>query len=376
MTRVLLLFLAALLAGPVLAQSGSQGASFTIGTDTFASGRAVSHAEPGTDDLFVAGGSTTLSAPITGTFHGVGRHVQIDANVGADVYAGGMNVMVSAPVAGDATMMGETVTVDGPIGGDLRAAAATLWVNAPVTGYGWLSGEKVILNSRIDGDVNLQAADIEFGPDARIGGQLTLYESEDNALEVPPSVIDAARITRKPLEDWDGIDGGRIGALSWGAMVRSFLTGVLVIAAVAGLIAAVAPEHLARMRNRLLAAPFRTLWFGFLTQSVLAGSAILFAVTVVGLLVAPASIVIALALGFFGYVIGAYSLGVGLIVMFGRQEPDGLVERVVAAFIGALVAGIIGLIPFLGWIFVLALTLAGVGAISIRLLRPAFFVET
>ncbi|HHS88733.1 MAG TPA: hypothetical protein ENJ26_00010 [Rhodobacteraceae bacterium] len=375
MTRLLMIFLAMAVAGPLFAQSGSQGASFTIGADTFASGRAVSHAEPGTDDLFIAGGSATLSAPITGTFHGMGRHVAIDAAVGGDIYAGGMSITLSAPVNGDATMLGETVTVDAPVGDDLRAAAATLWVNAPVAGYGWLSGEKVILNSRIDGDVSLQAADIEFGPDAKIGGQLTLYEGEDDAIVVPSSVIDEARITRKPFEDWEGINGGKIGALSWRSMVRSFLTGVLVIAAVAGLIAAVAPEHLARMRNRLLAAPFRTLWFGFLTQSVLVGSAILFAMTVIGLLIAPASIVIALALGFFGYVIGAYSLGVGLILMAGREEPDGLVERVVAAFIGALVAGVIGLIPFFGWIFVLALTLAGVGAISVRLFRPAFFVD-
>ena len=50
-----------------------------------------------------------------------------------------------------------------------------------------------------------------------------------------------------------------------------------------------------------------------------------------------------------------------------------VVERVAAAFIGALIVGLIGLIPVLGWIFVFALTLAGAGAITTRIFRPTFF---
>ena len=59
----------------------------------------------------------------------------------------------------------------------------------------------------------------------------------------------------------------------------------------------------------------------------------------------------------------------------GGSEPDSIADRATAAGVGALTAGIIGLIPFLGWLFVLALVLAGLGAITIRTIRPAFFAD-
>ena len=64
--------------------------------------------------------------------------------------------------------------------------------------------------------------------------------------------------------------------------------------------------------------------------------------------------------------------------MFAMIVGDGVGGKGVrvAAGVGALVAGIIGLIPLLGWIFVLALVLSGIGAITLRVIRPAFFLDT
>ena len=96
--------------------------------------------------------------------------------------------------------------------------------------------------------------------------------------------------------------------------------------------------------------------------------------TLIGLIVSPAAVLLALIGGFAGYVVSVYAFGVGLMLAFGRPEPDSIGERAVAAGVGALLAGIIALIPFLGWLFVLALVLSGVGAITLRLFRPQFFV--
>lgn len=133
------------------------------------------------------------------------------------------------------------------------------------------------------------------------------------------------------------------------------------------------PGPLAALRRQVLAAPFRSLWFGFLALSTLAGAGILLAMTLIGLLVTPAAVLAALAAGFVGYVIGAYALGVGLVMALGRPEPASLGARALAAGAGALVAGFVALVPLIGWLFVLALTLAGVGALTLRVLRPSFF---
>ena len=281
-----------------------------------------------------------------------------------------MDVTLSGPVTGDASLAGYDIVVGGTVGGDLRASGSKVTINAPVAGYALLAGESVTLNSVISGDVSVTGPGLVFGPDARIDGNLTLYEPEENQTEVPRQVVPPDRVERIQVEDWRKGDWKMPRVFDWRGAVLSFIGGVIAVAAIAALIAAVAPQ---RLRVRTLDAPFRSLWFGFLAQSTLVGSAIISAMTVIGLLLVPASLFLAVVGGFLGYVIGAYTFGVGLLLAFGRGEPGTMGERALAAAIGALLAGLIGLIPFLGWLFVLALTLAGVGAITMQVFRPAFF---
>jgi hypothetical protein len=97
--------------------------------------------------------------------------------------------------------------------------------------------------------------------------------------------------------------------------------------------------------------------------------------TLIGILLSPAAILLAGLTAFAGYVIAAYAFGAGLLIMTGQGEPDSTGDRVLAAGLGALLAGIISLIPFFGWLFVLVLTLTGVGALAQRLIGPRLGLE-
>lgn len=153
----------------------------------------------------------------------------------------------------------------------------------------------------------------------------------------------------------------------------SFLTGVLMVTALAALLAAVLPETLARLRISVLQQPLRATWIGALSLAVLAGGAILSALTLVGILAAPALVLAALVLGFGGYVVGVYAFGVAILKRLGRAVPDDFGDRAMAAGAGALAAGVISLLPVLGWLFVLALALAGAGSVTISWCNPRFF---
>ena len=63
-------------------------------------------------------------------------------------------------------------------------------------------------------------------------------------------------------------------------------------------------------------------------------------------------------------------------MLIGQNEPDSIGTRAMAAGVGALAVGLIALIPFLGWLFAIALALTGVGAIAIWLFQPKFFAAT
>lgn len=371
--RALILTAIALLLTAATAVAQEDEAVLDFGGDSFRAGSTVVFDTPGTDDLFMAGETVRGDVDIAGSAHMAGRRVTMAGAVGGDAYVAGMDVTLDGTVAGDVTAMGYDVHI-GAVGGDLRISGAKLAIDGPVSGYALIGGDDVRIGAVIASDVSLAARELEFTGDARIDGQLILYEEEPGALEIPNSVVPVERIERRDMSEWKH-ETRRLKVWDWRRAIGKFVFGVLVVAALAALIAAVVPQTLADMRRALLDRPFRNLWIGFLTQSAVVGSAIIFALTLIGALLTPAVVLLALIGGFAGYVVATYALGVGLMITFGRREPDSIGTRAMAAGVGALTAGIIGLIPLLGWLFVLALVLAGVGAITMRLFRPRFFAQ-
>lgn len=361
------------LAIPAALAAQDRGSRTEIGEDRYLSGARVVHSAGGARDVFMAGGRVLLEARVSGSAHMAGRVVRLAAQVGENVYAMGMDVAIDAAVSGNATLAAYDLQVTAPVAGALRAGAARIAVRAPVSGHVLLAGDEIHLEAPVAGDAVINAGEISFGPEARIEGTLTLYLPRGARAEVPDRVIAADRVTLAERPEWRGPEGVVPRVSPW-RMIRNFIGGVLVVAALAALVAAVAPEGLAGMRRRILARPFGTLGYGFLALSASIGAAVVLALTLVGIFLSPAALVLA-GLGLFaGYVIGAYSFGAGVLIAIGRGEPQAIGQRALAALLGALLAGLIALIPLLGWLFVLALALAGAGALTLRMFRPAFFV--
>lgn len=366
MTRIVWI-LALLVAGPAAAQDGPE--SFRIGNDAFLAGTSVEVRDEGLDDVFAAGERVDLSAPIGGSAHLAGRRVNSDAAIGGDLYAAGADVTLRAPIAGAATLAGYDVNVLAPIETNLRAGAANLKLMAPVGGTALVAARSVEINSTIAGDAAITAGHLEFGPDARIGGRLRLYGEDVSDLAVPDRVMPADRIERFDIaRRAEFRTGGRVPGVI--AIVSGFVLGVLLTAILATLAALLAPENLERTRNMTRERPLRTFWIGFLALAALIGASILLLVTLIGVLVAPAVLILAVGLGFLGYLVATYLVGRALWGWFGALPPDTLVERALAALIGAVAVGLIALIPFLGWLALFVLSLTGVGALTVAIFRP------
>ncbi len=309
---------------------------------------------------------------ITGSAHFLGRKIISTGEIGGDAYLAGMDLSVDGKIAGDATLAGYNVQVD-DVDGDLRMSGANLVVSGTVSGYALIAGDDVRIESVIKGDVSLTAREVEFADGARIEGSLTIYEEQAGKVQVPSGVISPGQVERRDISEWSE-SATELKVWDWPRALRRFLTGVMAITIIAAVIAALVPNKLAELRRSILEQPFRNLLFGFLVMSAVIGSTIVLMMTVVGLLLAPATVFVALTAGFAGYVVGSYAIGVGLLLAIGQHEPDSFVPRALAAGTGAFVVAIIALIPFLGWLFVLALSLAGLGSIALWLFKPEFFV--
>jgi len=342
--------------------------SFEFNKDHFLAGSNVVQNAEGVDDLFVIGDTVRSNKDITGSVHVAGRKVIIAGNVGGDAYISAMEVTIDGKVSGDITVGGYKIKT-GEIDGDIRAIGDNLTLSGPVSGYALIAGDEVKFESVVKGDVNLAAQEVIFADDSRIEGTLTLYEEKEGEIVVPALVIPEERIERRDISEWSDTEDETDGK-SWLNLVFGFLKRVLFITVMAGLIAGVRPQKLADLRRSILGRPLRNLLFGFLAVSAGIGAAILLMFTGLGFLLVLVSLLIALLGAFTGYVVGTYAIGVKTLQWAKRSEPNSFVVRVIAAAVGAFAISLVAMIPYLGWLIVLAVALVGAGSLFIRVFQP------
>jgi hypothetical protein len=362
--------LCVVLAPPLAAQERDE--TFRLGNDVYLAGASAVLDATGIDDLFAAAERVEVAAPLAGSALLAGRRVTANAAVAGDIYAAGADVTVAAPVGGDATLAGYDVTVDAPVGADLRAAARHIQVGAQVAGTALLAGDTVTVDAEIAGDAVVAAETLDFGPEARLGGRLILYEDAGAPLAVPDRVIPSDRIERHTVDGREAFGPIDRPARSWLALGTGFLIGTAILALIAAIVASLAPEGLERLRAITGAGPFRTFGIGFLTLAALIGASVLAVLTLIGILVAPLLAAAAMVLALLGYVIGVYLVGLAAWDRIGQLPPDSFGERLLAALIGAALVGLVALVPFFGWIVLLVLAVTGLGALSAAVLRPTF----
>jgi hypothetical protein len=371
--------LALILAAPP-APAQDEDARLSLGSDSYLAGADIVADAPVAGDLFIAGAGVSATAPVAGSAHMAGRDVTLSAAVEGNLYAAGSSVTVDGPVSGNASLVGYRVAVEAPLGGNLRAAAQRVRIDAPVSGSALIGAERVDLDAAIAGDARIAAEEIDFGDGARIDGMLTVYSDRIDAADIPASVIPAERITIELPAEWEGAwDSGTGRELRreaiWGA-VGAFLWGVALVAIASAILAALAPESLAAMRARILGRAGASLGFGFLAMSAALGACLLLAITGIGLLLVPLALAVTLLLWAAGYVVGAYAVGAGLWIGLRREAPFGILERGLAGALGAVIVGLVALIPIVGWLASILVMLAGAGALILGLFRPAFHADT
>lgn len=350
------------------ARAAEDEGRWLFGGDAYVAGaRAVISGAP-VKDAFLIGEAVAVEAPVEGAAHLAGRRVSVEAPVSGNLYAMGMRVTVAAPVGGSATLAGSTVTVSAPLSGNLRAGGKDLLLEAPIGGSAMLGGESVTIAAPIAGDAALAVKNLTWGEGARIDGHLDLYVEAPEAFEVPARVAAPERVSIHRSEDWVGPGEDMGNAVTGGAwsVLRHKLAMAVIVALLATLAAWVAPNALMWLRVEAIAQPGRALWHGFLAISAALGSVVLLVMTGIGILAVPVSISVAVILAFAGHVVGAYVLGAAILGWL-RRVPETLAERAVAAVLGAGAVALIGLIPWVGWLAVLAITCLGAGALVSRL---------
>ena len=332
--------------------------------DLYAAGGRVTVEHPVQGDATLAGGAVTVRAPIGDDLRVAGGDINVESTVGGELYASGGNIMLSnaAFVADAVTLYAGSVTIDGKVNGPLKVYA-----------------QKIVLNGEVARDVELNADQIELGPQAKLGGALR-YSS--NALfKTAEGVTTGGAVTRGDAmngrpdmhrdREWHGQMMG--SGLGWAGGVASFVA----LLAASALFLLVFTGFSRRASDRIMATPWPSLAAG---TAVLLGTpmlAMLLIITLIGIPLGIALMMLFPLMMLMGWIAGVFSISQRVQRALQKDSPNKQSvspDKSSGAMIGffaltLLLVLLLGSLPFIEGLILIAIMLLGTGACALELYR-------
>ncbi len=251
----------------------------------------------------------------------------VDVDDGSSV----VKVMGNIYIPGDRVVLDDVVAVMGNIQVDGRVDGDVVAVMGNVE-----------INNEVRGDVVSVMGNVTKGPNGKIGGELV--EVNGPSLNMIPSNIPNTHFNI----GWNDFH------FNWGL---KFLNLVLLFA-LGSLVLALMPEKTKAMAWALGEEPFKKLLIGFIALIVTPFVVIISAVSIIGLPLVPFIILAFIAIKFIGYV--AIVLYIGSRI---RQTAALNLNIFLDLFIGILILWLVKLVPIVGLISSLIVTMFALGVI-------------
>jgi len=326
----------------------------------FLAGRSVRVSADVADDVFAAGRDVTFDGATAENAIIAGYDVALRGGTVADMIAAASTINIAGTIEDDLVAAARSMRIasDGAIGGDARLAAETIDMEGSIGGSLRAAARRITVVGKIDGKADFFAERIVIASGARIAGDL-IYRSG-----IEPEIADGAtiegEIRRVEIDAPDLTSVGyamlRVGLL----LMLSWAIAVLLLVAIIQL---VVPGLMADAADQLRAHPWSSLGrgvAGLLLAVVLAG--LLFA-SIFGIPLGLALAMTVAILALLGLVAASYCIG----LFIARRRGTGDIQlggRIGWAIAGAIILGVIALIPFIGGLVLALAIAAGVGAAS------------
>lgn len=324
----------------------------------FAGGRTVD-VEAEAPDVFAAGETVKVGGATGDNLVGAGRVVIVAGPVGGDAFVFGELLTVSADIAGDLYAAGETLIIpDGvTVGGNVYFGGAEFDLDGAIGGSLLGGGANFDIDGSIGGDVDIDAATLNVGDGASIGGTLSYSSASEGSIADGATVGKVDWTKKAPKVDSDSDDGGGSNV---GWHIFLLLSGIVTGSVLLGLF----PKALTQPAALLEEESPVALGVGF---AVLLGVPVLAVFLALFVLPIPLSM-LAMALyvpvTYLARFVAAYALGL-LILRKANQVP----KPMGALFAGLIVLHLVYAIPLVGPLTALVATVLGLGALFLAARR-------
>jgi len=336
------------------------GSGETVNDDIYAGAGTVTIRGTVNGNVIAGGGTITVSGTITRDLILGGGTINVTGHVGGSIIAAGGNITVNGPVAQDIVVTGGMIDIGSgaTIGRDLVVAGGTATVSAPVARRVQMGSGSLTLRNRVGGDVRGRVDHLKLDG-AQIGGNLD-YTSNNEVEKVNGASVAGTTTRHTPPDQGGGARNGFVGWLQ--ALIGILAHGLILIFLL--------PGWTTRAIDTERAQPWASLGIGaailVITPIV---ALIVFIVGIflgfwwLGLLLIPLWI-LALAVG---YVVSGFLLGRLIFAQLGW----GRYHDAFALLAGLFVLAVVGIIPFIGWLFGVAAVILGAGALALVVTQRA-----
>jgi hypothetical protein len=237
----------------------------------------------------------------------------------------------------------------------------------------------------IEGDLVVSSGDIHLGDDAHVEGSVVCswncdLEQEGGA-RVNGEIIEGTPVPGLPFENWDEFPwapyppvmpkltfwtSGPGLIMSWALHFMQGAVAVLVVAAIAGLVALMLPQHTAQVSRTVAQAPWHSFGIGVLT---LVAATVLIVVLAVTCCLLPIAFLGGIAVGaavVFGWICIGALVGEQLLQAFNARETAPIWTAGLGTLVITLITALLGIVPCIGVIgalMVFILGCLGLGAV-------------
>ena len=324
----------------------------TINRDYFAFGPVVTISGTVNGDVYASGGQIFVDGKVNGDLLAVAGRISISGDVVHNVRSAGGQIGITGTVGRNLTVAGGNVELSpgAKIGGNVVSVGGSIHIAAPVKGAARVAAGTLIISNHVGSTVNAAVGQLRLTSKAEVLGDVSYLSHQEAELEkgarvegklvhrLPPEV------TRPTRERLIAFFTG-ISIFVW--IISLFSTLILGLLSLRFL-----PRYHETAVEILKERPLAALGLGFVAAIVTPVACVLLLALVVTL---PIALILAAAL--------AMLLFLGRIFVISRIGEAVLSKRKGWAFIiGLVVYYVIALIPIIGWLFVLLVVLAGLGA--------------
>jgi len=297
---------------------------------------------------------------------GADVRVATDNTISDDLIAAGANIESAGHLKKGLKAFGANIGIPGTVIGEVYSAGANIDLSGTFGGQVTAFGANVVLSGTFDQDVEVASARLTLLPTTIIRGNLTysaaVLEKQEGS-QVLGNVIQRQEPPKSGKVDEWRKKGERAAKR---AGIAFWFISTIALVLVGLIISAVFPQQTSRVVGLIPESPWKSIGLGLVFLVVVPVAIVIALVTVVGI---PAAIIAA-----FLYAIIVYISRIYIGLWIGRKVIGALKRRQITSLFWPVVVGItvialIGLIPFIGWIFKLFCLLISLGALSLAALR-------